>query len=479
MSLTLAQSGPALAATAETVNAETLGRQLHAILPPLRLHSMSLYNAEGDVLWLSEGALGPDEHSVVLDAIQTLHGETRKGYHETGLEDGRFAMFLPVRAPKGDLVGMVMLLTELKALPDGTMEQLASARVRGMLQKIAVFLRVGSTRAGETTPSPVISSLSITGASTTLSEAKVEEILTLELEEDAPAAAAPAPQQSPPQAKASVATPAPAPPEPTVQVETPAQVAADLTLSVQELVKMRSSGRTRRYEVLARSKRDAARNEVPAAFVARSAAGADGAALDGHVARQLIDWLRGHPEVWDGEPASFSMNLSIGALEDPRFLETIGAAMASAGIPANSMGFEITEFAGVQCKQATQRFIGACERMGCFVVIDNFTFDSAVLPLLGSSAVRMVKIDPKLTSAAMKEKLSQALVIAISQACKVLGVHCIAKNVETPTALEWLEAIGCDFAQGYALEKPLSLESLAAPPPTLPRGRGRDGKGRK
>ena len=65
----------------------------------------------------------------------------------------------------------------------------------------------------------------------------------------------------------------------------------------------------------------------------------------------------------------------------------------------------------------------------------------------------------------MKEKLPQALVIAIAQACKVLGIHCVAKRVESQAALDWLEAVGCDFAQGFALEKPLSLESLAAPVP--------------
>ena len=54
---------------------------------------------------------------------------------------------------------------------------------------------------------------------------------------------------------------------------TAAETATDLTLFVQELIKLRSSGRTRRYEVLARSQRDAGRNEVPAAFIAETAQG--------------------------------------------------------------------------------------------------------------------------------------------------------------------------------------------------------------
>ncbi len=515
VSLKLVQSDTESPPATEAATAESLGRQLRAMLPPLRLHSMSVYNGEGDVLWLSEGALGPDEHNVVLEAIQTLHGEMRKSYHEITLEDGRFAMFLPVRAPRGDLVGIVMLLTESRMLPEGTKELLAGSRIRGMLQRIAVFLRVGTTRSGETTPAPAFPA--IPQATETLSSTKVDEILTLELEGDpdatqiAPAHGRPAPQPTltlsqdadadatqiapahvrlPPRRKPGPAAsgrkpdspeaiPASAKPTGAAETGAVADAAADLALSVQELVKMRSSGRTRRYEVLARSRSDSGRNEVPAAFVAKSASGRDGATLDGEVIHQLVDWLSRHPQIWDGEPASFSVNLSIGAIEDPRFLEGAAAAIRAAGIPANSLGFEITEFACVQCKAQVQRFVAACEQMGCFVVLDNFTFDSAAVALLGSSAMRMVKIDPKLTTAAMKEKLPQAVVIAISQACKVLGVHCIAKNVETPAALEWLEAIGCDFAQGFALEKPLSLESLAGPAPTLPRARGKEGRGKE
>jgi Amt family ammonium transporter len=242
--------------------------------------------------------------------------------------------------------------------------------------------------------------------------------------------------------------------------------AADLTLFAQELIKLRSSGRTRRYEVLARSQRDANRNEVPAAFVADSARGKDGATLDLMVMERLLSWLGKHGEaIWDSEPASFSVNLSIGAIEDESFLGQVEQWMEKHSVPAEYIGFEITEFACIQCKPAVQRFIDKIEKLGCFLVIDNFAFDSTVFELLGSKALRHVKLDPKLTEAAMKDKLPQALVVAILQACKVLGVHCVAKRVESKSSLQWLTAVGCDFAQTFSLHKPLPLESLASGQP--------------
>jgi EAL domain-containing protein (putative c-di-GMP-specific phosphodiesterase class I) len=258
----------------------------------------------------------------------------------------------------------------------------------------------------------------------------------------------------------------PAPQLPPLEPMSVEESATDLTLFAQELIKLRSSGRTRRYEVLARSQRDAHRNEVPAAFVADSARGKEGSALDALVMERLLTWLGKHGEaIWDSEPASFSVNLSLGAIEDEAFPQRIQEWLDKNNVPAEYVGFEITESACVQSKLAVQRFVDAIEKMGCFLVIDNFSLDSDVFEFLGSKALRHVKLDPKLTAAAMKDKLPQALVVAILQACKVLGVHCVAKKVESQSSMQWLTAVGCDFAQSFSLHKPLPLESLATGQP--------------
>jgi len=97
----------------EPATAEALGWQLRASLPPMRLHSVSLYDSQGNVLWLSEGALGPDEHSLVVDALDRLAAESGKSCCENRLEDGRVAAFLASRAPQGHLVGLAMVLAAL------------------------------------------------------------------------------------------------------------------------------------------------------------------------------------------------------------------------------------------------------------------------------------------------------------------------------------------------------------------------------
>jgi EAL domain-containing protein (putative c-di-GMP-specific phosphodiesterase class I) len=222
-----------------------------------------------------------------------------------------------------------------------------------------------------------------------------------------------------------------------------------LILELQAFSKLRAGGRTRRYEVLARtSHKDISR--VPAGF-------------DKFALQQLLSWLGANRAAWNSEPTSFTLNLSISTLEDERFPQFVASNLKAHGIAPDNVGFEIAEALCLQRRAQVERFISLCDKLGCFVVIDDFSLDSSVISLLRSKALRLVKIDPKLTTVALRDKLAQAMVVAIAQAVKVLGIHCAAKRVDSSAALRWLGAIGCDFAQGSALSQPQPLESLAKP----------------
>ena len=212
--------------------------------------------------------------------------------------------------------------------------------------------------------------------------------------------------------------------------------------------KLRAGGQLRRFQILARMSQPLR----------------DPAAQDALVLQRLMSWLAAHRAAWNSQPTGFTVNLSIATLEDERFAQKIAAALNSHGIAAETLGFEIAEALCTQRRAQVERFIGQCEKVGAWVVIDGFSFDSQALPLLRSKALRLVKIDPKLTSAALKDKLSQAMVVATVQAAKVLGIHCAAQKVDSQASLQWLTAIGCDFAQGAVLGRAQALESLATLP---------------
>jgi len=483
------------AAAAGTATLSSLGQQLREVLPPRRLHSVSLCDREANVLWLSEGALGPDEHSVVVEALEFLAADTSINCHETSLEDGRHALFLPVRAPMGTLLGIALILADCKSAGDDTVERVTAAPVRAIMQRLAVLLkpgrRSGDTHAGGSGAIPV---LELTGesvivsapptararapaaaapaAATAISPEQVNDMLELELlpAEVPPARAgqgesssrlprleliddAPAAPPKPPRAARPPTAPAmPATPAAPAVAETPLSD-VNLILEVLPFAKLRAGGQTRRFQILARS---------PTRTAQRLSA-----ALDALTLQRLLAWLAAHRAVWNSQPTSFTVNLSIATLEDERFVHKIAEALNEHAIAAETLGFEIAEALCTQHRAQVERFITQCEKLGAWVVIEDFSFDSQVLPLLRSTAVRMVKLSPKLTSSALKDKLSQALVVATVQAAKVMGIHCSAKRVDSQAALQWLTAIGCDFAQGAALSAAQPLEALAnVPDPT-------------
>lgn len=524
---------------------ESLGQQLRDTLPTRRLQSISLCDHEANVLWLSEGALGPDEHSMVTEALALLTADTSLPCHEIGLEDGRLALFLPVRAPNGSPVGIAMILADRKSVSDDTLERMMAAPVRAIMQRLAVLLKPSDSRAtGNTARLPrlqfeepeVTEAVAPPAARITpiapvfaepapalaaISPQEIDDILQFDLAPEAvapaprqetpamspiaaeaedlefdaapataeapdmldldfesvlptgPAARAPAPPPAPvaapvlppvapaPAARVSAPARAPAPvtapvpvaaaaPVPAAAVSSVGAVANDpnLMLELLPFAKLRAGGQTRRFQVLSRT---SSQQRDPAAF-------------DALVLQRLLGWLAAHRGSWNSQPTSFTVNLSIATLEDERFAQKMAATLNSHGIAAETIGFEITEALCTQRRAQVERFITQCGKIGSWVVIDEFSFDTQVLPLLRSKALRLVKIDSKLSSCALKDKLSQAMVVATVQAAKVLGIHCAAKKVDSQAALQWLTAIGCDFAQGQALAAPQSLDSLASSP---------------
>jgi len=234
-------------------------------------------------------------------------------------------------------------------------------------------------------------------------------------------------------------------------------------LHVQQLVKLRAGGGTRRYEVLVRDAH--ADNEFGVApervmqDVHDPSANSD---LDRIVVEQLVAWLGENRAVWDADPASFSVNVGMGTIADPKFASFVATVLKSHKVPAKAIGFEVTEKSCVEQVRDVDMFVQACEKIGCHVVLDDFTFHHNSVRWLGSSALKFLKLDPKITAIAMKERVPQALVVAICQASKVLGLSCVAKRVDTPAVREWLAAVGIDYAQGFLLDQPKALISLAA-----------------
>jgi hypothetical protein len=97
---------------------DQIGSELLRALDACRPQCLSLHDAEGDVLWLNAGVIGPDEHGYVLDALDELALEPERTHMQRRLADNRRALFMGARDPSGNCSGVVFAILDSPGGPE-------------------------------------------------------------------------------------------------------------------------------------------------------------------------------------------------------------------------------------------------------------------------------------------------------------------------------------------------------------------------
>jgi EAL domain-containing protein (putative c-di-GMP-specific phosphodiesterase class I) len=188
-----------------------------------------------------------------------------------------------------------------------------------------------------------------------------------------------------------------------------------------------------------------------------------GSMIDRRVVTELVAWLVRHPEVWQQHAVMFSVNLTTTALHDEHFIKFVGLCLAKSTLPKSMIAFEVDVATAVKLGGRLGEVAAALDRLGCPMVLDDFSLKTECFDLLRLPGVRYVKLAPHITHKMRTDKLAQASITAVVQMARVLGMHTVAKRMETAAEQEWLTALGVDFVQSHSMSPPASIESLAPP----------------
>jgi len=215
------------------------------------------------------------------------------------------------------------------------------------------------------------------------------------------------------------------------------------------------------FEALIRWNRGTAGVVSPAVFI--PLAEENGAILEigGWVvktaARQLKSWLdAGLPNV------KMSVNISPRQLRQDGLAEMIREVIADTGVPAGSLGFEVTESALVHDFDACKKVLQDIRDTGAGVSMDDFGTGYCGLGYLGRLPFDTLKIDRSFISGLPSAPDKLAIVPALIQMARALGLHTIAEGVETVEELRYLQSVSCDQMQGYLFSRPLSAADCTA-----------------
>jgi diguanylate cyclase (GGDEF)-like protein/PAS domain S-box-containing protein len=163
-------------------------------------------------------------------------------------------------------------------------------------------------------------------------------------------------------------------------------------------------------------------------------------------------------EVPGAQDAYITVNLSVHQLSDKSLLDSIAAALADSGLPAEALVLEVTESLLMSETQETVDALSGIHAMGVGLAIDDFGTGESSLARLKRFPVKVLKIDKSFVDGLGILETDEAIVAAIVQLSKALGLVVLAEGVETPAQLERVAALGCDLYQGYLMSRPISAD---------------------
>lgn len=175
-----------------------------------------------------------------------------------------------------------------------------------------------------------------------------------------------------------------------------------------------------------------------------------GAALD-----QLVDW-QGR-----GIDLCMAVNVSTQNLINPDFGEMVRKPLASRGIHGSQFELEITEGALINDIARVSEILHGMSGLNVILSIDDFGTGYSSLQYMNDLPMTIIKIDKVFVQPLPADTGAAHIVSATIDLCHRLDMQVVAEGVESLAALELLNRMGCDMAQGFHIARPMPAEEFA------------------
>jgi EAL domain-containing protein (putative c-di-GMP-specific phosphodiesterase class I) len=139
----------------------------------------------------------------------------------------------------------------------------------------------------------------------------------------------------------------------------------------------------------------------------------------------------------------------------PDFLEQ---KLLEYDLPPCLLSFEIAETAAVANIVHAEMLIRRLQDLGHDIVLDDFGRGLSSLTYMKSLPVSGLKIDGALVRELVGNSRSHGAITAIVQMARTMNLQTTAKCVESEAILASVRQLDLDFAQGFAIGRPRSLE---------------------
>lgn len=168
----------------------------------------------------------------------------------------------------------------------------------------------------------------------------------------------------------------------------------------------------------------------------------------------LAEWKSGGESI----DISLSLNLSPKDLIQPTLIPMLAELLQKTGLQARHVKLEITETAVMDNPEMATPRLERLQKMGFQIAMDDFGTGYSSLSYLQRLPIDILKIDRSFVQTMLENPNNLEIIKAIIGLGKILDLRIVAEGVETEDQLATLRDLGCDFAQGYHLGRPMPRE---------------------
>lgn len=173
--------------------------------------------------------------------------------------------------------------------------------------------------------------------------------------------------------------------------------------------------------------------------------------------RQAQEWID------SGLPAILvAVNVSSLEFRSEGFLDNLRAILKETRLDPTYLELELTETVLMQHAESTVSLLNALKTIGVRLAVDDFGTGYSSLSYLNRFPIDCLKIDQSFVQNITSDKGGAPIVRAVITMAKSLKQSVVGEGVETEEQMAFLQAHGCDEAQGYYFSKPVVAARFAA-----------------
>ena len=161
-----------------------------------------------------------------------------------------------------------------------------------------------------------------------------------------------------------------------------------------------------------------------------------------------------------GVEFEIAVNLSARLLTDKGFTLRLAAMLARHSLPARHLTLELTETAALTDSGEGLEMIARIRDLGVNIAIDDYGTGLSTLEYLKKIPANEIKIDQSFVKGIADNRSDRLMVQSTIGLAHSLGRKVVAEGVEHRDILDLLIEMECDIAQGFAIGRPMSLDSL-------------------